>query len=110
MIRILVIFSLLALGGCDWASWVSYGNTLQQRGMDYVDDRHRIRQEIRRRCEELLWSEIDRLESEGREDEARTLLAVNYPGLLTFDAVRAYRAGELDTAETPWGCEVTDSQ
>lgn len=101
------LFPLLAVGCADrWASWIAYEGDLEARGRAYVDERHLIRQEIRRRCEGLLWAEIDRLQAEGREDEARTILALNYPGLLTFDAVRAYRDGDATSFDTPWGCQV----
>lgn len=108
MTKLITLLLLLALSGCGdrLANWIAYEGDLAARGRAYIDERHRVRQEIRRRCEGLLWAEIDRLQQEGREDEARTILALNYPGLLTFDAVRAYRDGDVTGFDMPWGCQV----
>ncbi len=108
MTKLIPLILILALSGCAdrLATWVAYEGDLAARGRAYVDERHRVRQEIRRRCEGLLWAEIDRLQAEGREDEARTILALNYPGLLTVSAVRAYRDGDVTSFDVPFGCRV----
>lgn len=104
------IFLLLALTGCAdrWAGWITYEGELESRGRAYVDDRHEARQKIRTRCEELFWAKIDRLEEEGRFEEAQTELALNYPGLLTFDAIKAYSDGDVTGFDVPWGCQVPE--
>ena len=58
------LFALLLSGCADrLAGWIAYEGDLAARGRAYVDERHRVRQEIRRRCEGLLWAEIDRLQA-----------------------------------------------
>jgi hypothetical protein len=109
MIKLYIpIFLVLLLGGCGdrLAGWIAYQGELEARGRAYIDSRHDTRIKIRSRCEELFWAEIDKLEADGKFEEAQTKLALNYPGLLTFDAVRAYRDGDVTSFDTPWGCQI----
>lgn len=97
------------LSGCagDFARWIAYGQELEMKAKAYVDDRHRIRQAIRQRCEEGLWREVDSLEADGRFADARRLLDESYPSLLTVEFVTAYRDDDLSGVDRPWGCQVS---
>ena len=102
-----LLLTLILLTGCagDLARWMAYGQELEMKARAYVDERHRIRQAIRQRCEEGLWREVDSLEADGRFKDARRLLDENYPSLLTVEFVTASREGDLSAVDRPWGCQ-----
>ncbi len=102
-------FLALLLAGCVGAGAraIVHAEKVDAAATNYINDRWVIRQEIRRRCELILWHEVDALVAAGDFEGARTVMALNYPRLLSLETVRKYREGDLAGLDPPWGCQVT---
>ena len=101
------LFAAFLLAGCAefGARVITDATYLAESAEGLVRENHDIRRDIRTRCRDRLWARIDRLDQEGREDEADRLLDANYPSLLTFQVVKAYKSGEgFAVLDHPWGC------
>ncbi len=106
--KIWILILSLLLTGCVGAGAraIVHAEKVDAEATNYINDRWEVRQEIRRRCEAMLWVQVDSLVDEKRFEEARTLMALNYPRLLAFDLIRKYREGDLSGLDAPWGCQV----
>ena len=99
----------LFLTGCAGvaARAIVHGERVETAATNYVNDRWEIRQNIRRRCEAMMWMQVDALVAAGDFEGARTVMALNYPRLLSLEIVRRYREGDLAGLDVPWGCQVS---
>ena len=104
----IVLASMLALGGCAGtaARAIKYSAEVETAAANLVKERWELRRQIRAACEKLLWAEYDSLVADGNFDAAKTLLALNYPSLLSLEVITRYREGTLGDIGGPWGCEV----
>ncbi len=104
-----VAFLALLLTGCVGAGAraIVHAENIDTAATKYVNDRWEIRQNIRRRCEAMMWMQVDSLVAAGDFESARTLMALNYPRLLSLEIVQKYREGDLGGLDAPWGCQVS---
>lgn len=81
---------LIGLSGCadQMARAIHDANYIQDQTENYVRERHVLRQEIRQRCQEILWKQVDQLIAGGDYEGAKTLLALSYPDLVTIDMLK----------------------
>ncbi len=100
---------VLLLAGCVGAGAraIVHAEKVDTAATNYINDRWEIRQEIRRRCEMILWNEVDALVAAQDFEAARMLMALNYPRLLSLEIVQRYREGDLSGLDAPWGCQVS---
>ena len=98
---------LLALGGCVevGARAVTNATYLAESAEGYVREVHDDRRWIRATCREMLRAEVMALQADGKYGEAREVLAVQYPELVTFQIVRAYEDNDpYALLNHPWPC------
>lgn len=106
--RYLIVILPLLLGGCAEFAARAVGNAayLAESSEDYVREVHDDRRWIRERCRELVREQINALIGEGKYDEARQLLANQYPSLVTFQLINDLDSddGPLNPLNEPWPC------
>ena len=103
-----VVLTGLLMSGCiGWtARLIEDAAYLHQSGRAYVMEIHDLRRDIRRECWASVMREADSLRGEGGDEAAfRAMMAKNYPGLVTLDAVKAARGDATDVLTKAPGCE-----
>jgi len=105
--KILPLVGVLLLGGCAelLATAIEDGRLLHESAKGYVAAVHEARREVRRLCWEMLVKEVDALEDAGRYSEARALLKVNYPGLVSVTVIKKVLDKEQVAGAEPFGCD-----
>ena len=96
----------LGLGGCAelGATLITDARDAHSTARDYVVENVMLRREVRRRCWEIVSSQVDALRAEGQFEEAKDLLRKNYPSLVTVTLVKRAIEEPENISAKPFGC------